>query len=74
MADDAVFAKFLEIVERLGLSDAEIAVLARLATSTVRVSRLARRPPARAHCRQRIREFVVANEHAQTRTDLRLCA
>ena len=75
MGDEAaVIRNFLEIVDRLGLSDTEAAVFAGVAPHTVRVARLAPKAPKRKRTLAAIAAFVSASQSARTRHDLRISA
>lgn len=62
---------FLELVARVGLTDAQVAAAAGLAPQTVRLCRIARELPERARCREAIAKFVAVNAGAKTRADVR---
>ncbi len=68
------FSTFLEIADRLQLSDQTVAVASGLALHTVRVCRATKRPPRRPSAVSKIEKFVARNLAAQSREDLRLCA
>jgi hypothetical protein len=70
-ADEKLLRSYLEILERLKLSDVDAAALTGLAYHTVRVVRVSGSLPRRRHCVEALEAFVAANAGAQSRAELR---
>jgi hypothetical protein len=74
VSDDAVFQAFLQLADRLALSNNDLATLTRLSVHTLRLARATKQSPTRPRCIAQIRAFVESNISAQSRGEVRLVA